>query len=168
MQEFSSSEYSKTVGSIVAGEPPAIDLAAEKRLIDYLVALASDDAVESAHDISDGGLAVALAESCFASVGAGIAPPTIGANVRLDENSPAEFALFGECGARAIVSVSPTNLARLLAIARQYNVAAREIGQVTRDDAFRIEYKGRAVIESPVEPLRDAWANSLERTLASK
>src|SRR5579885_3227444 len=62
-QEFSSSEYSKTISSIVAGEPPAIDLEAEKRLIDYLVALASAGTVESAHDISDGGLAVTLAES---------------------------------------------------------------------------------------------------------
>src|SRR5690242_18105589 len=59
-REFSSSEYSKTVAAIVAGEPPAIDLAAEKRLIDCLVALASEGVVESAHDISDGGLAVAL------------------------------------------------------------------------------------------------------------
>src|SRR5438876_7405768 len=52
---FSSSEYSKTVGGIVAGEPPAIDLEAEKRLIDCLVVLASDGTVVSAHDISDGG-----------------------------------------------------------------------------------------------------------------
>src|SRR3989475_415463 len=62
-RQFSSSEYSKTVGGIVAGEPPAIDLATEKRLINCLVALAADGAVESAHDISDGGLAVTLAES---------------------------------------------------------------------------------------------------------
>jgi len=44
-------------------------------------------------------------------------------------------------------------------------VAAREIGKVIRGDAFRIEHKGRAVIESSVETLRDAWAHSLERTL---
>src|SRR5437667_2323140 len=66
-QEFSSSEYSKTIAGIVAGEPPAIDLAAEKRLIDCLVALAAGGAVQSAHDVSDGGFAVTLAESCFAS-----------------------------------------------------------------------------------------------------
>src|SRR5215470_14075840 len=66
-REFSSSEYSKTIAAIVAGEPPAIDLAAEKRLIDCLVALATEGVVASAHDISDGGLAVALTESCFAS-----------------------------------------------------------------------------------------------------
>jgi phosphoribosylformylglycinamidine synthase len=173
-QEFSSSEYSKTIAAIVSGEPPAIDLAAEKRLIDCLVALASEGAVQSAHDISDGGLAVALAESCFASVVAG--PQTgsfsslpgsahLGANVLLADGAPSEFSLFNELGARAIVSVSPTKLAAVLAIARQYNVAAHEIGQVTRSDAFRIEHKGRTVIESSVETLRDAWANSLERAL---
>jgi phosphoribosylformylglycinamidine synthase len=170
--EFSSSEYSKTVGGIVAGGPPAIDLAAERRLIDCLVALAAEGAVESAHDLSDGGLAVTIAESCFASsshVETGLEPgPCFGVSVRLDDDSPFEFALFNERGARAILSVSPTKLAAVLAIARQYNVAAREIGKVTRGDAFRIELKERAVIESPVDSLRDAWANSLERAISSK
>ncbi len=168
-REFSSSEYSKTIAGIVAGEPPAIDLAAEKRLQDCLVALASEGAVQSAHDISDGGLAVALAESCFAfvasSVGAQHAAHLLGANVSFDDVAPAESTLFGERGARAVVSVKPSSLARVLAIARQYIVAAREIGQVTRDGSFRIEHRGRAVIGSPVESLRDAWANSLEEAL---
>jgi phosphoribosylformylglycinamidine synthase len=170
-REFSSSEYSKTIAAIVAGVPPAIDLAAERRLIDCLVALASEGAVQSAHDISDGGLAVTLAESCFATgsfVGAQYIAPSFGANVSLDDATPSEHALFDERGARAVVSASPTKLAAVLAIARQYNVAAQEIGQVTRNDAFRIEHKGRAVIESPVESLRDAWANSLERVLAKR
>jgi phosphoribosylformylglycinamidine synthase subunit PurL len=204
-REFSSSEYSKTIGGIVAGEPPAIDLAAEKRLIDCLVALASEGAIESAHDVSDGGLAVALAESCFAAssmapanaggvlVGARHAVPdsdfssslatrhpaptlsgsplatssSLDATVNLDDNSPAELSLFSERGARAIVSLAPANLAAVLAIARQYNVAAREIGQVTCDGVFRIEHQGRAVVESPVELLRDAWANSLERAVTT-
>ena len=56
--EFSSSEYAKTIHGIVAGTPPAIDLAAEKNLIDCLVNLAAERAIVSAHDISDGGLAV--------------------------------------------------------------------------------------------------------------
>src|SRR6266568_1660402 len=164
-REFSSSEYSKTIAAIVSGEPPAIDLSAEKRLIDCLVALAAEGAVQSAHDISDGGFAVTLAESCFASVGAQHAAPLLGADVRLDQGAPAEHALFGERGARAVVSVTPSSLARVLDTARQYNVTAREIGKVTGGDAFRIEHKGRAVIDSSIETLRDAWAHSLERTL---
>ena len=184
VREFSSSEYSKTIAGIVAGEPPAIDLADEKRLQDCLVALAAAGAVQSAHDISDGGLAVTLAESCFASAGnqpnachpesprssrgEGSAFYSLGAIANLrDDSLPAEFAAFNERGARAIVSVTPSKLAHVLNTARQYNVAAEELGQVTRDGSFRIEHKGRAVIDSSVESLRDAWAHSLERTLAA-
>jgi phosphoribosylformylglycinamidine synthase len=165
-REFSSSEYSKTIAGIVAGEPPAIDLAAEKRLQECLVSLAANGAVRSAHDVSDGGIAVTLVESCFASlVGAQHAAPQLGANVKLAETSPAEYAMFGERGARAVVSVKPTFLARVLETARQYEVAAYQIGQVIRGDAFRIEYKGRVVIESSVSKLHDTWAHSLERAL---
>jgi phosphoribosylformylglycinamidine synthase subunit PurL len=176
--EFSSSEYSKTIASTVAGEPPAIDLAAEKRLQDCLVALAVEGTVQSAHDISDGGLAVTLAESCFASVVAGLQSGSFPADARrahlgatinfTGDPAPAESVLFGEHGARAVVSVTPSKLAAVLDTARQYNMAARELGQVTRDGSFRIEHKGRAVIDSSVETLRDAWAHSLERTLTSK
>ncbi|GAC1631734.1 MAG: phosphoribosylformylglycinamidine synthase subunit PurL [Candidatus Acidiferrum sp.] len=160
-REFSSSEYSKTIAAVVAGEPPAIDLAAEKRLIDCLVALATAGTVQSAHDISDGGVAVTLAESCFAS-------KNLGAKISLRESSPAEVALFSERGARAILSVSPTNLAAVLATARQYTVGARELGQVTREGALSIEFQGHAAIDSPLDALRDVWANSLERTLAGR
>ena len=160
-REFSSSEYSKTIANIVSGEPPAIDLVAEKRLIDCLVALASEGSVQSAHDISDGGIVVTLAESCFASDG-------LGARVSLEEDGSAEFALFGERGARCVVSVSPTKLAAVLATARQYGVGASEIGKVHLGSALRIEYRGSAVVDSPLDALRGIWANSLERTLISR
>ncbi len=148
----------------------SIDLVAEKRLIDFLLALAAEGAVQSAHDISDGGLAVTLAESCFASsvVGAQHVAPHLGAHVKLEEAVPAEAAAFNERGARAIVSVTPSKLAAVLDTARQYKVAAHQIGQVTRGDAFRIQHKGSEVIDSSVETLRDAWAHSLERTLIAK
>jgi phosphoribosylformylglycinamidine synthase subunit PurL len=160
-REFSSSEYSKTIAGIVAGEPPAIELGAEKWLIDCLVALAAAGAIESAHDLSDGGAAVAIAESCFAS-------NALGAHVSLPENASAEYAVFGEAGARAVVSVSPTKLAALRATARQYGVGAHEIGKVTRDNSLRIEYKGHTVVQSDVSALRNVWANSLERIIVGK
>ena len=105
LREFSSSEYARTIHGIVAGAPPAIDLAAEKRLIDALVALAGEGALQSAHDVSDGGLAVTLAESCFASDGL---------SARMSRSTQPteagrELALFGERGARAVVSVTPEN-----------------------------------------------------------
>jgi phosphoribosylformylglycinamidine synthase len=166
-REFSSSEYSKTIAGIVAGEPPSIELGAEKWLIDCLVALAAAGTVESAHDLSDGGAAVTIAESLFASVVAGLqtGQPPLGASITLPENASAEYALFGESGARAIVSVSPTKLAALRATARQYGVGAHEIGKVTRDNSLRIEYKGHVVVQSDVPALADVWANSLQRTL---
>ena len=160
-QEFSSSEYAKTVARIVAGEPPAIDLTAEKRLIDCLAALATDGVVQSAHDISDGGLAVAVAESCFAARG-------LGAALAFDAWEPAELALFGERGARAVISVARGKLAAVLATARQYSVGAQEIGKASRDSSLRIQYNGCTVIDSPVESLCDAWANSLERKLKAQ
>jgi phosphoribosylformylglycinamidine synthase subunit PurL len=170
-RDFSSSQYSKIIAGIVSGEPPAIELAAEKRLIDCLIALASDASVQSAHDISDGGIAVTLAESCFAAaslVGARRAGARLGADVNLYPDGPAEHALFNERGARCVVSSSPTKLAAVLATARQYGVGAREIGKVHLGNALRIEYKGSAVVDSSLDPLRDVWANSLERTLAAK
>src|SRR6202171_1008769 len=87
-KEFSSSEYSKDIANILAGQPPAIELGAEKWLIDVLVALADQGKVQSAHDLSDGGLAVSIAESCFAGNNAG-------ANIVLPGSDAAEYALFG-------------------------------------------------------------------------
>jgi phosphoribosylformylglycinamidine synthase len=166
-REFSSSEYSKTVAGIVSGEPPAIDLAAEKRLIDCLVAIAEQGITASAHDISDGGLAVTVLESVVA--GLQTRSFSLGAAIQMDGHSaPAESALFSERGARCIVSAAPENIAALQSLAAQYGVAAAQIGQVTGNGSLRIQYQGAAVIESAVDSLRDTWANSLERTLQSK
>ena len=157
-REFSSSEYAKRIAEVVAGEPPAIDLAAEKRLIDCLVALAEARNVESAHDLSDGGLAVAVAESCFAADG-------FGASLKIEGEATAEYALFGERGARAIVSVARGKVGAVLATAREYKVGAREIGKVTRENLLRIEYAGQPVVLAAVARLKGAWERSLERNL---
>src|SRR5580693_5607645 len=158
--DISSSEYAKTIHGIVAGLPPAIDLAAEKRLIDCLVALAGERAVLSAHDISDGGLAVSVAEACFGREG-------LSAEIALEAASPQDFAeaaLFGERGARAVVSVAPASLARVNAIAAQYKVRAQRIGTVTRGD-FRIQYQGAAVIQGSVESFRRMWSEALPKAI---
>jgi phosphoribosylformylglycinamidine synthase len=162
-REFSSSEYAKTIQGVVAGAPPAIDLGAEKRLIDCLVKLASEHAIASAHDVSDGGIAVTLAESCFASEG-------FAAEVNLESaapGEPAEFALFGERGARAVVSAPADSVARISAIAAQWNVRAERIGAVTRGE-FRIKYKGGPVIEGNASSFRGIWEKSLQRALESE
>jgi phosphoribosylformylglycinamidine synthase II len=157
-REFSSSEYARTEQGVVAGAPPAIDLAAEKRLIDALVALAGERLLGSAHDVSDGGLAVTLAESSFGTAG-------LAAQVECEGREAAEAALFGERGARAVVSVEAGRLARVSAVAAQYGVKAQTLGRVARGE-FRIRYNGREVIEAPVTKLEDLYKNSLERALA--
>jgi|HubBroStandDraft_6_1064221.scaffolds.fasta_scaffold12770_4 phosphoribosylformylglycinamidine synthase II len=156
-EEFSSSEYARTIRGIEAGAPPAINLAAEKRLIALLVALAREGTLQSAHDVSDGGPAVTIAESCFASDG-------LSARVSLSSKEPDESALFGERGARAVVSVTPENLAAVRRIAAQYEVAAVEVGRVTRGE-FRIELNGQTVVSAEVPSLADIWSGALGRLL---
>jgi phosphoribosylformylglycinamidine synthase len=163
-REFSSSEYARTTYGTVAGAPPAIDLAGEKRLIDGLVALAADGLIHSAHDLSDGGLAVALVESGFESF---FSTEWLGADVALEGSEPAEWALFGERGARAVVTASQGALAAIERIAAQYGLGQRTIGTVTQG-TFRILYNGREVVASPVDSLHAAWAGSLERALAAR
>ncbi|MGC1598446.1 MAG: phosphoribosylformylglycinamidine synthase subunit PurL, partial [Candidatus Acidiferrales bacterium] len=159
-QEFSSSEYAKTIHGIVAGEPPEIDLAAEKRLIDCLVQLAAEKIIHSAHDISDGGLAVTLAESWFAT-------DRFAAQVTLAPSShdqPAESALFGERGARAVVSLSPSSLARVNEVAAQWKVEVQHIGTVTLGD-FRIQYNGSPVIQGSIASFHNIWSGSLQKAI---
>jgi len=201
-QEFSSSEYAKTIQGVVAGAPPAIDLAAEKRLIDCLVELASAGLILSAHDVSDGGLAVTIAESCFASGGLsadvnmrvdvagglglgatdgeapeGGSPPCYAGEIEAAQalargdsalmgDERAEVALFGERGARAVVSLSTASLARLDKVAAQYGVAANRIGTVVRSE-FRIQLNGTPVIKGEVTSFRKAWSESLQETIES-
>jgi phosphoribosylformylglycinamidine synthase II len=188
--EFSSSEYAKTTQGIVGGVPPAIDLAAEKRLIECLVSLASAGLILSAHDVSDGGLAVTIAESCFASDGlsadvtlssspaaeersldSGSRPRSARENESArasarDDETVAEVALFGERAARAVVSLSAASLARLNAVAAQYGVAANRIGTVTRSE-FRIQFNGTPVIRGDVSSFRKAWSESLAAAIES-
>ncbi len=161
-REFSSSEYARTIHGIVSGAPPAIDLAAEKRLIDCLVALAAARAIVSAHDVSDGGIGVTLAESAFASEG-------LSGDIQIAASPPeahAETALFGERGARAVVSLPASKLAAAASIAAQYEVRWERIGTVVRDD-FRIEFKGLPVIRAEARSLRKVWAQSLGKLIES-
>ncbi|HEX9759479.1 MAG TPA: AIR synthase related protein, partial [Candidatus Acidoferrales bacterium] len=166
-REFSSSEYARTIHGVVGGAPPAINLDAEKRLINALVAVVASGQALSAHDVSDGGLAVALAESCFAATG------DLGVEVEWDNGEwlvasvtppPVEFALFGEHGARAVVSCAAESLARIDAIARQYGVASRVLGRVTRG-SFGIQVDGQTVVSADAAPLREIWAHALQRAL---
>jgi phosphoribosylformylglycinamidine synthase subunit PurL len=183
-REFSSSEYAKTIHGIVSGAPPAIDLAAEKRLIECLVQLAAEKAIRSAHDVSDGGLAVTIAESCFGSDGlsaqidltrpspaveqTGFSSesqrPRKDGGAAPGDRAPAEFVLFDERGARAIVSAGGDFLARIEGIAAQWGVKACRIGKVVRGE-FRIQYTGSLVVRGEISSFRKAWYQSLPEAL---
>jgi len=161
-REFSSSEYAKTIHRIVAGSPPAIDLAGEKRLNECLVQLASERVIVSAHDVSDGGLAVTLAESCFGNDG-------LSAQAQIDVDpraEPAEVALFGERGGRAVVSVPPDFLARIDVIAAQWNVRAHRLGTVTRGE-FCIQCGSTTIVRGNIGSFRKIWDKSLQEALES-
>lgn len=156
-REFLSSEYARTIHDVAAGTPPAIDLHAESALIDCLVSLANERVLQSAHDVSDGGIAVALAECCFVCEG-------LSAEANLKTEDPAEFALFEESGARAIISVRPESLARVEQIAAQYKIEAQRIGTVTRAE-FCIQVNGQSRLRATADSLRQVWAGSLEHSL---
>src|ERR1700677_3946558 len=108
--EFGSSEYAKEILSTLWGYPPELDLEKEAALQKAVIELVQQGLVESVHDCSDGGLAVALAEKGFFK--------GVGARVNLAANGlPAEFALFGEDASRIVVSCVPENVARIQEIA---------------------------------------------------
>jgi len=157
LREFASSEYARTVAGIVGGVPPAVDLAAESRLIEALVALAAEGILASAHDISDGGIAVALAECGFASNG-------LAAEAAWHSDAPAELALFAETGARAVVSLSQASLARLLTLAAKYSIAALVIGRVTRGQ-FQLSLNGATVVRDRPASLRKIWSGAIEHAI---
>jgi phosphoribosylformylglycinamidine synthase subunit PurL len=158
--ELGGSEYLARIHDVVAGAPPHCDLAREKATIDALLESIRAGVVRSAHDCSDGGLAVAMAECCIAD-----ADGTIGAEIELSKWStlPLRALLFGEAQARIIVSTpeSPT----VLAVARKHGVAARVIGQVrARKEGFTIRI-GERVIHAPLERLVRAYHDAIPRIM---
>jgi phosphoribosylformylglycinamidine synthase len=123
--ELGASEYLSRIHGITAGPPPDCDLAGEKTLIDALLEAIREGIISSAHDCSDGGLAVALAECCIAN-------RDVQLSAEIDLNAFATLApralLFGEAQGRIIVSTAGAD--RVIAIAKRLGVVANEIGRV--------------------------------------
>ena len=121
--EFGGSAWAHVCHGHLGGRPPAPDLEAERRLAAQLAAAAADGLLAAAHDLSDGGLAIALAESCLRG--------GTGCTVRLpgDPFTP----LFSESPARAVVAVPPGAEAAFGRLARAHDVPATVIGTVTGD-----------------------------------
>src|SRR6185503_15878176 len=125
---------------------PALDLVAERALQALLVTLAGQRLMRSAQDCSDGGLAVALAESCFdtACIGADVA--VSGVQVARDKTVNGAAALFGESASRVVVSAAPDDVTGILERAAAANVPARVIGQ-TGGNRLRMAVGGAMLID---------------------
>ncbi|MFZ3211918.1 MAG: AIR synthase related protein, partial [Terriglobales bacterium] len=155
--EFGSSEYAKGILGMIWGFPPALELEKEAALQKCIVELIRQGLVESAHDCSDGGLAVALAESAF--------PNGVGARIELASGGlAAEFLLFGEDASRVVISCASEHAGRIQELAVEYGVAAEVLGE-TVSEKIEILVDGRQVAAAGVSELKQAWASALERAL---
>jgi phosphoribosylformylglycinamidine synthase II len=146
--ELGGSEFLRVIRSRDEGPCPEVDFAAEKRLIALLVLLAKEGKLASAHDLSDGGLAVALAECAMTS--------GLGAGVLLESELRPSAILFGETTGRVLVSFPPEAESAACAVAESLAVPFRAIGRVG-GDRLRIARRARALIDEPVASLRDLW-----------
>ena len=160
-EEIGGSEYLKAIHGRVDGKPPRLDFAAEAALHDLVRRAAARGLLRSAHDLSDGGLGVALAESLFGSLG-----ETMGASVALETRRRAEAVLFSESQSRILVSVSPQNAEEVERLADEASVPLSRLG-VTGGDKLEIRVNGERAIARTVSSLREAWWGSIERGLAS-
>jgi len=161
------SAYLQRLHGLKTGTPPRIDLAREKRLHDTVRALITAGWVKSAHDCSEGGLAVALAECCISELIARETPRLTGAAVDLSGVPTARLdaLLFGETQSRVIVSTRAANADALLQAAREKGVPALRLGTVGGSSlAIRT---ARGGFHWPLAELHDAWWNAIARAMQS-
>ncbi len=163
--DLSVSEYAQSVlGSTTAeqiefGKVPKIDLDLEKKVHDTLLNLAVKFLLNSAHDCSDGGLAVAIAESCFSSLGR----DAVGADIDMKSSGlSSEALLFSESPSRIVISFAPENSDQVLAAIA--DCPFEVIGKIS-GDKLSVRIDGKAALLSSVAELETTWKNSLEYKL---
>ncbi|HKY97719.1 MAG TPA: phosphoribosylformylglycinamidine synthase subunit PurL [Gemmatimonadaceae bacterium] len=160
--ELGGSEYLARIHDLVAGAPPVCDLAAEAKAINALLESIDAGAVSSAHDVSDGGIAVALAECCIANV-----DTQHGADVDLSgvADIASRCVFFGESQARYILSSNaPETIEQIM---NRHGVPVRRVGRVT--DAARgltIRF-GDSVIRSNISAIASAWHDAIPTIMAA-
>ena len=153
--ELGASEYLACIHGVTLGAVPAVDLDHERRLVNALLAAIAAGAVRSAHDTSEGGLAVALAECCMSDR----AHP-FGASVDVSDPlvTSSRALLFGEAQGRVLISTA--DLDAVLAHAAAHGVPARAIGQVTAGATLVIN-AGAVTLNTPMAPLVDAYFDAI-------
>ena len=152
--QFSGTETQKRCWAN-GGLPPALDLDREKRLQAAVREMVRAGVAESAHDLSDGGLAVALAECSFGPAG-------VGAEIDLDSDLRPELLLFHEGPSRVLISTAQPE--RVAEIAKRHGVEAPRVG-VTIKEGIAIRNRGSELVQARVESLRNIFETALERKL---
>jgi len=150
-EELGGSEYLKVIHNLVKGKPPQIDLNFEKRAQETCLEAIQAGIIKSAHDCSEGGLAIALAECCITN------PERIfGAKINLVDKIRTDALLFGETQSRIVISLSPDSLKKLVRIAKKYKVLCEVIGEVTWDRLIINDW-----IDASSEQLKDLYYNAI-------
>ncbi len=166
LQGLGGSAYLQQVHGLKTGRPPRCDLEKEKELNLGLRALIHSGSVKSAHDCSDGGLAVALAECCISQQRARETPRLIGARVDLSAvrgGARLDALLFGETQARVIISTGPLDAPKVLERAKILGVPAQRLGTVG-GEALELKI-GSTGLAWKVAELHDRWWNSIARAM---
>ncbi len=165
--DLSISEYASSVAasSTEEGEEtvPRLDLDLELKVQQVCLDAAEAGLLQSAHDCSDGGIAVALAESCFSSLNRS----GIGADVEMTGSLPATNLLFSESPSRIIISFAESGRKAIEDIARRRNCPFAILGKVG-GNRLRIKTAAATVIDSAVEQLENAWRTSLSKKLQAE
>ena len=155
--EFGSSEYAREILGELWGFPPALELEKEAALQKCLVEAIQAGLVDSAHDVSEGGLAVTVAECGFRN--------GVGARLELaSDGLPAECRLFGEDASQVLISCDAQQVPRIQQLAKKFGVAAEPIGATIADN-LEIMLDGKPAVSAPIADLRNAWGTALERAL---
>jgi phosphoribosylformylglycinamidine synthase subunit PurL len=156
--EIGGSEYQKIMTGKIEGRPPQLNLELEKKIQAFTLKMIQAGLVQSAHDTAEGGLAVALAESCIGG--------KLGAEIQLTEELRPDFSLFSESQSRIILSVSPEHAEKIKEMAQQQEVPLKEIGHV-KGQELSITHNGKNVISAPVAVLEAAWRNAIPNIMRS-
>jgi phosphoribosylformylglycinamidine synthase II len=158
--DLGGSRYLKVCHGLKLGSPPHFDLAHEIKIQNAVRKLIRENLVKSAHDCSEGGLAVALAECCFNP------EKLFGAEVDLETGHiPAAAALFNESQSRIVISVAPGNLQKTMSILQEKEIPFQQLGRV-RGDKLRIRV-GNESFSWPIVDLHDDWWNAIRRAVES-
>lgn len=153
-EELGGSEYLRLVYEEEKGNPPQLDFELEKSVQDVCRQAIKQKLVRTAHDLSEGGLSVALAECSIKS------KKGIGFEVRLNDSIRTDALLFGESQSRIILVAKEKNVNKILTLARKKKIKARVIGK-TGGKKMVIWHRKKKVVEQPVELVRTAWKNSI-------